>query len=232
MTLARNDQKILIGAVAVALLFWANIGFGLLRPANGSFLLKWLPTLLLALIVFQHRDSQRSLWLFTGLMIQSLGAVVLDFDRIGYVLYALIFTAVAHLCFAGALLPRSDQVKGQPRGRLIAAGVFAVYAIGYGSYVALHSASRGLQVPVVLYMICLSAGTLSAILSGRSLLVALGMAMFVVDDTVFSYHLFVSPIPPNHFITWPSYFAGQALLTIGFVAGSTGSRNSGPAGTN
>ena len=225
MAIARSDQKILLGATALALLFWANIGLGILRPANGSFVLKWLPTMCLALIVFQRRESPRSLWLFTGLLIQSLGAVILDFDRIGYVLYALAFTALAHLCFAGAFMPRAFSLSNMPRTRLAAAGVFLVYALGYGSYAAMHSASRGMQFPVVLYMLCLSAGMLAALFSGRHWLVALGMAMFVLDDTVFSYHLFVSPIPPNHFITWPSYFTGQALLTIGFASSTAKTEN-------
>lgn len=220
MTIARNDQKLLIGAAALALLFWANIGFGLLRPSNGSFVLKWLPTLLLAWIVFQHRETPRSLWLFTGLMVQSLGAIVLDFDRIGYVLYALAFTAVAHVSFAGAFRPTRANLANLPRTRQIAAAVFVLYALSYGSYAAIHSASRGMQLPVIVYMLCLSAGTLAAILSGKHWMVPLGMAMFVLDDTVFSYHLFISPIPPNHFITWPSYIAGQVLITMGFVGGA------------
>ncbi len=220
MMLGRQDHRILLVAAGLALLFWANIGFSVLRPTSGSFLLKWLPTGLLAWLVFQHRSSPRSIWLFTGLLVQSLGAVILDFDRIGYVLYALAFTAVAHLCFAAAFAPTKAALRELPRVRWILAVVFLAYALSYGSFVALRAGTRGMTLPVLIYMLCLSAGALSALLSGRSWLAFAGMAMFVLDDTVFSYHLFVSPIPPNHFITWPTYFTGQVLITLGLVAGS------------
>lgn len=217
LALTANDRKLLAAALSLAALFWVNIGFGILRPASGSFLLKCMPSAFFAFLVFSHRGSRGSVFLFAALLVQTLGAIVLDFDRLGYVLYALGFTAVAHVLFASAFLT-TRKWTGLGSGRKLAAALFVLYAISYGSFIAVQAAQRGMLVAVVVYMICLSAGTLSAILSERPWLAAAGMLMFVLDDSVFSYHLFVSPIPPNHFITWPSFIAGQALVTLSLMA--------------
>ncbi len=210
-------KTILAGVALFAALFWLNIGFALLKPSTGSFILKWIPSALLAFLVFAHRDRSRAYFIFCALLLQSAGAVVLDFNRTGNVLYSLIFTAGAHIMNAGAFYPGinfSRDVK-----KLSIAGVFLAYVIAYGSFIAGHVPSR-MFVPVILYMTALSVSVLSGILSRRSWLIILGLLCFVLDDSVFSWHLFISPIPPNHFITWPSFITGQTLITIGFISRS------------
>lgn len=216
MVIQPLDRRLLYGLFLLALLFWLNIGFGLLQPATGSFILKWVPSAILALIVYRHRTSWRSFLLFCAILIQSIGAVILDFDRSGYVLYSLAFTGCAHLCYSARFLPALETLKRIHFLRWIFLGGLWIYALFYGSFVADHLPAR-MQGPVIFYMILLTlAGTLS-LLSGLSWLVVLGMFFFILDDSVFSYHLFVSPIPANHFITWPTYIAGQTCIVLGCI---------------
>lgn len=216
-SLSKNHRLLLALAGILAVAFWLNIGFSILKPATGSFLVKWIPTAILAGLIFSQRRSWGSLVLFFALLTQSLGAVILDFDRHGYVLYALGFTALAHLLFGTAFLERRNAWKDIPVARRICLGIFLCYAIAYGTVVAQSAPSR-MQIPVIVYMGCLSFAVVSSIISSNVWMVILGMLCFVFDDSIFSYHLFIAPIGPNHFITWPSYMAGQALVTLGFLS--------------
>ena len=48
---SRMELALLGIALVSALLFWSNIGFGFYKPYKGSFIVKWIPTLVLALAV-------------------------------------------------------------------------------------------------------------------------------------------------------------------------------------
>lgn len=216
MVIQSLDRRLLYGLYALAFLFWLNIGFGLLQPATGSFILKWVPSAILAFIVYRHRTSWRSFLLFCAVLIQSIGAVILDFDRSGYVLYSLAFTGLAHLCYCAQFLPTVETLKKMRPVRWLLVLALLVYALLYGSFVADHLPTR-MQWPVIFYMILLTLAGSLGILSGLSWLVVVGMLFFILDDSVFSWHLFVSPIPANHFITWPTYIAGQTCIVLGCI---------------
>ncbi len=216
MLTAQIDRRLFQFLILAATLFWLNIGFSVLSPATGSFILKWIPSAILAFLVFRHRTSNRSFLLFCALLVQSAGAVILDFDRTGYVLYSLGFTALAHALFASTFWPGLAALRRLNRVRYLLAGLLLVYAILYGGFIGTQVPSR-MFLPVTIYMTVLTTAAAMSVLSGASPLLALGMALFVIDDTVFSWHLFVSPIPANHFITWPAYIAGQTLVTLGFL---------------
>ncbi len=218
MLMERWDRRILLAGVIAAVLFWCNIGFAVLRPATGSFVLKWIPSALFAFLVFRHHTDRRSFLLFCALLIQSMGAVILDFDRVGYVLYSLGFTAAAHLLFTGTYFPGMAALRRVNLVRWILLAALLVYCAAYGAFIVAHVPSRMLF-PVIAYMVVLSAAVGMSLLSGYPVLLMAGMMLFVLDDSVFSWHLFVSPIPANHFITWPSYIAGQTLVTLGFLQG-------------
>lgn len=218
MLMERMDRRILLAGVIAAILFWFNIGFAVLRPSTGSFILKWIPSALLAFLVFRHHTDKRSFLFFCALLIQSMGAVILDFDRVGYVLYSLGCTAAAHLCFTGTYFPGIAALRSIPVSRWILLAVLLAYCVLYGAYIATHVPSR-MFIPVIAYMVVLSAAAGMSLISGYPILLIAGMLFFVLDDSVFSWHLFVSPIPANHFITWPSYIAGQTLVTLGFLQG-------------
>lgn len=215
-SLSKNQRLLLAAAGTLALIFWLNIGFSILRPATGSFLVKWIPTAILAGLVFAQRSSWGSLVLFFALLTQSLGAVILDFDRHGYVLYALGFTALAHIMFGAAFLERRNNWANIPSARKACLAIFLCFALVYG-YIVSGNAPARMQIPVIVYMFCLSFAVVSSIVSSNAWAVFFGMLCFVFDDSIFSYHLFIAPIGPNHFITWPSYMAGQALVTLGFL---------------
>lgn len=215
--LTQLDRRILVTAGSLALLFWLNIGLGILKPATGSFVLKWIPGALLAFLIFRHQTSRQSFLLFCAILVQSMGAVVLDFDRTGYVLYSMAFTAGAHLLFAAAFFPGLPALRASGI-RFVFVGAFLLYAVLFGGFIASYVPSR-MFTPVVFYMIALSLSAGMAVLSRYPLMLVAGVFCFVLDDSIFSWHLFVSSIPANHFLTWPSYIAGQTLVTLGFLKG-------------
>jgi uncharacterized membrane protein YhhN len=70
------DRIALLASLIAALIFWVS------RPFPCRFILKAIPVLALALIVWHHQKSRQEITLFVALLFHTLGDVLLEIERV------------------------------------------------------------------------------------------------------------------------------------------------------
>lgn len=79
---------------------------------------------------------------------------------------------------------------------------------------------KGLQIPVVAYMLCLVAMTAQAVSRGLSLgtqdgkLAAAGGIAFLISDTTLAYNKFHAPVPASALLVLGTYYAALYLIAL------------------
>jgi uncharacterized membrane protein YhhN len=203
--------------------FFLAIGLGLiylallpLKPYPLGWLLKPLPMLLFALLVWRAFPGAVGRWLALGYGAAAAGDFFLDFgDRDGLFIQALSAFLVNQMAFviAFALLG-----SGQPWHWRRSVAV-VLYAAAMSAWML--PAAGTLLVPVAIYLSCLLA---MAILAGRVETrpgpLWLGAMLFVVADSLIGVNKFVQPFPHAVLVIVTCYFSGQALIAWGLLRAS------------
>lgn len=219
---SRREMALLGVALLAAVVFWINIGTGTYRPYLGSFIMKWIPTGILALMVYRHRRTWQEFFLFLALLLQSVGDVILDFDRIGNVKWAIGFIISAHIAYCVFFFLEKEKRAPLSRSRKIAAVVVAIYGIMAGAY--FFSNSGGLmRIGVSLYALAITGAAILSLRAGyRSILIFAAVLMYIFTDTIVAYSEFVGVLKGSHFYTWPIYYLGQMLLVLVYLKEKAG----------
>ncbi len=216
-----TTRLILLLLIPAVLAFWMNIGFHYIAPFQGGFLLKWLPTGLLALLVYLHRESVPGFFLFAALLLQSVGDVILDFDRIGYVLPSIGFVVIGHVFYNITFLRDRSSFADISTGRKVLMGVVVLYSVSFAAYLVMHL-KPVMLVPVMLYSVALTGVVVTSILANyKTIWITVGTLIYVVTDSTLAYHIFIDRIPGEHFITWPIYIGGQVLIVYNYLKEKT-----------
>ena len=90
------NRRVLLLSIFLSLIFWICSAF---PPFAGRFILKASPILALALMVWNRRQSQQETLLFAGIIFHSLGDMLLDIDRVGLFLPALVTFLCGHIFY-------------------------------------------------------------------------------------------------------------------------------------
>ena len=204
-----------------AVFFWANTGFGFYRPYKGSFFIKSIPTVVLAILVYRHRTSLSEFYLFCAILLQSVGDVIIDFDRTANVIPAMLFTAMAHTMYNATFLRDRKVLSIVPSAKKVLALFLGLYGLLFGAFLIYNVALKQewLMLPLIgVYIVLLTGVAVNALLANfRGSWIALGAVFYIITDSVLGYHLYVSPIHGNHFWTWPMYYSGQLLITLNYI---------------
>lgn len=134
----------------------------------------------------------------------------------GYALYG----AALHTWWYGAI----RATAASPRTVLPLAVAAAVALIGYLQLRRLSSVPPALRAPVVLYLIVVSNLLAAAVLLALSVpgpvavVAAAGALSIYVSDSLIAHNLFHRRLPREELWIMPSYYLGQLLLTVAFLA--------------
>jgi len=187
---------------------------GIALPHDWGLVAKPLTTVLIIVHAWQRGQATPLLrrWLLVGLVFSLIGDVALLWPREGF-LIGLVAFLLAHLCYLWAFT-RVQPLAAWPWGfvgyGLLAGGILSQLWPGV---------PEALRVPVVAYVICLSAmGAQAAVVgwlargtaeSSRAGLLALGGLLFVISDACLATNKFAGPLPLASVWVLTTYWSAQ-----------------------
>lgn len=138
----------------------------------------------------------------------------------GFFIPGLVSFLVAHLFYVA--LFKGGQKWFPHRGALA-----ATLGVGAAMYAFLWAGGLppGLRAPVAAYVLVIALmaaqaiGRATVLRDAPSLLVALGAGFFMLSDSLLATHRFVAPLPGSQVWVLGTYYAAQALIVGGWLAG-------------
>jgi uncharacterized membrane protein YhhN len=182
------------------------------HPFPGSFVVKAVPGLSLALLVLLNVKRAQGKLLFVGLLLSVAGDVLLDIDREKMFIPGLAAFLTAHLLYAAAFL---TEFRFTP-GRLVPLALLAIYSIGLGWL--LRDIPEGKLIPVMAYLAVITVMAMCTFLMRRRHpLIMIGALVFMASDTILAINKFLMPIPHSTLYNIGIYFVAQYLIVLGFL---------------
>lgn len=178
----------------------------LTHPLPGSVVWKGLAVSPLAVLAWLRCERLLALALALG----SLGDVLLDLDPS-------LFVPGLGAFLAGHVVYTVLWVRNWPRPLRVRWIPLAVLALFTGALCAWLIPSLGaMAVPVVFYMLAITAMVAAAILTPFRW-VAIGAALFLLSDALLGIHKFRAPVPYRDFLVWTTYYLGQVAIAQGYL---------------
>ncbi len=207
-----NSNKIMTRvAQAAAVLFVALIIP--LHPYTGSYVLKAIPTIFLAIIVFRSAKARPGVLLGIGLLFSTVGDVSLDIDRTRYFIVGLGGFLVAHIFYIVAMAHAFKSERAKIPGLLIVA------AFGITIAYLLRGIPSDKLVPVMCYVAVITVMVLTAVsVSKTSKILIVGAALFMISDIILAINKFMVPIPYSTVFNIGIYFVAQFVIVKGFLS--------------
>ena len=178
----------------------------------GSYLLKPVPVLILAYLVFTRRPAGERLGRYIGIgfVFSGLGDLLLALDSKGLFLHALAAFLLTHLCYIRAFL--SVARFDRKRLRLVA----PVLGLAIAAAGAALAFAGGLRVAVLLYVAAIAAmAALASFVPAKVSDFWLGAVLFLAADALLGVHRFIVEIPQAVSIVMALYLTGQYRIARG-----------------
>lgn len=209
--LCASNRIALVVSILAALTFWES------RPFAGKFILKAIPVLALALLVWNHKRSRQEIFLFIALLFHSAGDVLLEIARVRLFLPAVGAFMLGHIFYILAFKADiSPNLTLSSTKFFFVIGII-IFTIGMGAVTVPHL-EASIVVPVVLYMIVICTMVISAHLANyRTAWIGAGAISYLLSDALIALNTFVQPFAASVYLIWPLYYLGQFLIVIGFL---------------
>lgn len=213
-TLAARFADLRSSPTAIALGIAALLGYVYvftldLRPYAGSHVLKAMPVLILLGIALVRARGLDRFAMFLGYVGAAAGDVLLDRDRGGFLLYALVCFLVWQLAFTAVFVGRMRLI----RTRL--PFVVALIAVAVIVLVLAWKNIEAMRMPVLVYVVALVAMASTAVLVPDSVLVGVGAIAFVIADAMIGISTFVAPFAHSEKWIVATYVTAQVLIGAG-----------------
>ncbi len=152
--------------------------------------------------------SQRAIAVGLGLVLSSVGDVLLDMD--GLFVGGMAAFGLAHVCyivaFAGVIRREGLNKAGWP-----IAAVVLVASVALAIWFNPGMAEKGLLIPASIYQAIISVMVITAVMSKAPLIAKLGAAIFMLSDTLIAVGLFAGEKVPVGSV-WITYAGAQIML--------------------
>ncbi|MBT7086502.1 MAG: lysoplasmalogenase [Desulfobacterales bacterium] len=195
--------------IAVSVLFVFLLFF---HPYPGSWLIKAVPCTIMAYLSFSYLKSSMRILMILGFLFSGLGDIFLDLSRENFFIQGLASFALAQLLFAIAFTRDLNTDKK----RLLFAGIILLFT---ATMVVFLIPSLGKHlVPVIVYIVLISAMGVSAAFLNRPLsTVYAGAFFFIISDSMIAINKFLSPFPYSTFFIISFYFLAQYKIGTGII---------------
>lgn len=181
-----------------------------IRPLPFAFVIKVIPALSLALLVFRSSPGLKGRLIGIGLIFSGAGDIFLELDRVNYFAFGLGAFLVAHLFYISAFL-KNLKIK-TPRS--IIALVVIAYCISIEFL--LFPKLGEMTIPVSAYVfVIMVMGVAAATGASNHYLTVIGASVFIISDSFIAVDKFVSPIPLCNTWVMILYFSAQFLIATG-----------------
>ncbi|MCP4677195.1 MAG: lysoplasmalogenase [Deltaproteobacteria bacterium] len=183
-----------------------------LHPYPGSFVIKAIPAIALAIVVFRNLKTLPGYLLLAGLLLSAAGDVILDLDRVRFFVGGLGAFLVAHCLFTASFF----QHFRFSRARLPFALIVVVYSLAMGSL--LQDIPVDKYLPVMIYIAAISIMVVASIfVTPFSPWLVLGTVLFLMSDTIIAINKFIHPIPYSTIYNIGMYFLALFVIVHGFL---------------
>lgn len=204
------QRRIFLIAIVLGVAYIAAIP---LQPWPGSWVLKPMPMLLYAVLMWRAFPGAVGRWLALGYVAAAAGDFFLDYGhRDGLFRQALLAFLVNQIAF---LIAFAKLAAGSPWRWLR-----ALPAIAYGAVLAawLVPKAGALMLPVAVYLACLLGMVLMACrVEAAPRLLWLGALLFLLADSLIGVNKFAAPFPNAVLVIVSIYFTGQTLIALGLL---------------
>jgi uncharacterized membrane protein YhhN/ketosteroid isomerase-like protein len=177
-------------------------------PFPGRFLVKAGCIVLLGVVALIRGHNGLAL----GLLLSSAGDALLEIDSKLFAAGLLAFLC-AHLIYTITFVRNRDRTSRPPWA---AVSAVAAFAAAFGVW--LVPSTGDLAIPVVCYIGAITM-MVSSSLAARfpTHHAAAGALLFFISDAILATNRFKTDLPGHGFLVWSTYYAGQLLITLGFV---------------
>jgi len=187
------------------------------HPYTGSFIIKVIPVLCLALICLWNVKGIQGKFLFLGLLCSGAGDVTLDIDRVGLFRLGLVFFLLAHALYIAAF-SREFQFN---KSRLPIVVALFIYALILGIILKIapeNPIPAKTLIPVMGYLITITLMAIfAAFISEEWLIIFCGAVVFMISDTIIAINKFLHPIPHSTVFNIGIYFIAQFIIVGGYI---------------
>jgi uncharacterized membrane protein YhhN len=196
------------------------IGTMSLTPYPGDPLVKALPILFLAVLVFssyfQDSFKLRSLLIFgIGLLFSAGGDIALALkDMANHFVLGLGSFLIAQVFYTISFILRPRESVSKRKKTIV--GVIA-----FGSIMAFYilPSSGGFLIPVTAYLIVISTmACFAGLQKSEFFLLLVGAVLFMVSDGIIAVNKFVTPVPEAGLLIMGTYYLAQWFLARGILA--------------
>lgn len=208
-------QKALLAISLLAALFF----FLLLpwRPYPGSILLKWLPVGILVFFVLQSPLKKQILLFAIAVFCHSIGDLLLEIDRVFCLRPAMLAFGLGHIGYSMVFLQdRLQPISIPPKRKPFLVGIL-LFVTGMLVFLLAQIPPHWIT-PVTLYLVVITSMAISTVLAGYSgTTIIFGALLYIFSDSLISLDTFIHKLPIAHYLIYPSYYAAQLLIILGFV---------------
>jgi alkenylglycerophosphocholine/alkenylglycerophosphoethanolamine hydrolase len=194
----------LLSAVAfVVSLFW--------HPYSGSFVLKAIPALSMAALLFLD-DRKYYKFMGIGFIFSALGDIALDLDRVKYFVFGLAFFLIAHLFYSFTFFKVARKKIISP----LKISLVVLFAVGMG--ILLWPKLGALKIPVMVYLGVIALMTIStSLFESKNHMAYFGAWIFMSSDAMIAINKFLEPFPHARFAIIVTYYVGNFMLGISLI---------------
>jgi alkenylglycerophosphocholine/alkenylglycerophosphoethanolamine hydrolase len=181
------------------------------HPYQGSFVLKAIPALSMALLLFlDGRPYFRLMSL--GFVFSALGDIALDLDRVKYFIFGLGFFLIAHLFYIFTFW-KVTKIKNIYYLKI---GLVIIFSLLMG--IVLWPTLGSLKIPVMIYLLVISTMTITASMRDECNLIAyLGAWIFMSSDAMIAVNKFLIPFPHAGLAIIITYYVGNFMLGMSLL---------------
>lgn len=214
-SLPQTDRRIVYASLFFGFLYWGFILFSVSTPVN--WFIKWLAIIPLAILLWRNRLNRSISLAAIGLFVHSIGDIVITLDGEWFFLLAIAAFLIGHLFYLAAFWPYKRPFSTIPtshKAGIIGIILFALVV----SAILIPSLDGVMKTTVPIYIFVITAMAVVSWLGDfQSWWIRVGVVSYMISDTVLAYNAFVSTVPFQGFITWPTYYFAQLLIAVGFL---------------
>lgn len=202
--------KFLAIYVGIAIAFVISL---LWHPYSGSFVLKALPAVVMAILIWRTCNGAERKLLSLGFLFAALGDVFLDLDRVQYFRHGLIAFLMTQVLYCVAFWKARGAIS---RASLLKGTSVVIYS---GVMVGLLLPQLGMMtIPVLVYILALTSMGVTAALRKGSSSVYLGAFLFVIADSLIAIDKFLKPFDHSLMVIITLYMTGQFFIGKGVTS--------------
>ncbi len=195
--------------LAFAVLF---IGLLPLQPYAGNFVIKAIPAISLAALVFIAVSEVRGKLLFASLLFCAAADIALELPIEMSFMLGLGLFLIAHIVF---IVTFSRDFKMQ-KSRIPIIVLIAIYAVSMAF--VLTPWLKEMAIPVYIYITAITLmGIFAALRASKNKFTLYGAISFIVSDSLIAINKFMMPVVAADYIIMITYYLALFLIVYGFL---------------